>query len=62
MKEYMLTYTAEITEVINRGGKLPVELDETYTDKRTIEQHIKDGTLRPDDVKVKNVKVFEREC
>ena len=36
MKEYTLTYTAEITEVINRGGKLPVELDETYTDKRTI--------------------------
>ena len=62
MKEYTLTYTVEITEVVNRGGKLPVELDETYTDKRTIEQHIKDGTLRPDDVHVKGgVKIFERE-
>lgn len=56
MKEYTITYTAEITEVFtNEGIDEPAELD-----KDNIAAWIEDK-LKVDDVHVKNVKVFERE-
>ena len=54
MKEYTLTYTAEITEVIKSDAPL------YDNDKNAIANWI-GSKLNVDDVHVKNVKVFERD-
>lgn len=54
MKEYTITYTAEVTDVF-KG----VEPYEWRTDPEEIARFIKEE-LEADDVHVKNVKVFER--
>lgn len=54
MKEYTITYTAEVTEII-KGELSP------NNDPETIAKWVK-RELNADDVKVKNVKVFERDA
>lgn len=56
MKEYTLTYTAEITEVIK--SDIPLYLHDN--DKNAIANWI-GSKLDVDDVHVKNIKVFERD-
>ena len=56
MKEYTLTYTVDITEVI----KPTEEIREGFDDKNAIANWI-GAKLNVDDVHVKNVKVFERD-
>lgn len=56
MKEYTITYTAEVTQVV-RSLK---DLTELFNDPGFHAENLKrDAQL--DDVHVKNVKVFERE-
>lgn len=57
MKEYTLTYTADMTEI----HKLDEPLPKFYTDEKEIAAWIKEQLEIVDDVRVRNVKVFERE-
>lgn len=57
MKEYTLVYTAEITEVVTTDE--PLE-NYVYDDKNDLANWI-GSKLNADDVRVKDIKVFERE-
>ena len=57
MKEYMITYTADVTEI----HKLDEPLPEYFTGEKEIADWIEDMLNIVDDVRVRNVKVFERE-
>lgn len=57
MKEYTITYTADVTEI----HKIDEPLPEHYTDEKEVAAWIKEQLEIVDDVHVRNVKVFERE-
>jgi len=59
MKEYTLTYTAEITEVIKSDAPL-YDKDKNAFVKNAIANWI-GSKLDVDDVHVKDIKVFERD-
>lgn len=57
MKEYTMTYTADVTEIHKFDEPLP----EYFTDEEEIAAWIEDMLGIVDDVRVRNVKIFERE-
>lgn len=54
MKEYTVTYTAEVTEVVKDKSKF----EEVFADANAREQAVK-ADLDVDDVHIKHLKVFE---
>lgn len=61
MKEYTLTYTVDITDIIRKDGVINNELPEYFTNPKDVAHWIK-KILEVDDVHVRpNIKVFERD-